>query len=346
MNHSYMMTLNTSPQNKGETIHDYYVRFTKLVNDMQNIKMTMPRMQLNSKFVNNMLPEWGDSSSETEQRLVRNQNDVASCLLIVANIRHMQLEQNVVGFNSVNTTGGQGNNLRGAGAAGNGRAQNRVGNANLSQARHIKQMLLIVKLKKMVWFRLKGVLFLAGADECDAFDLDVDEAPTAQTMFMANLSLADPVYDEAGLSYDSDILFEVYEYNNYQDAVCEHNDAHEMHHDVQPNCVVDSNAVWKLKGGVEYGNPYGGRVTRGGGDGLEGLGGQLSIVDTLGSLGDEASGGKMDLDGACGGERDFFLGGGDYVFSFGVPHLKRASHGDELVRFVCENYEKCEENGV
>ncbi|GKC63171.1 hypothetical protein Tco_1095769 [Tanacetum coccineum] len=46
-------------QNKGETIHDYYVRFTKLINDMRNIKMTMPRMQLNSKFVNNMLPEWG-----------------------------------------------------------------------------------------------------------------------------------------------------------------------------------------------------------------------------------------------------------------------------------------------
>ncbi|GJV69904.1 retrovirus-related pol polyprotein from transposon TNT 1-94 [Tanacetum coccineum] len=56
------------------------------------------------------------------------------------------------------------------------------------------------------------------ADECDAFDSDVDEAPTAQTMFMANLSSADP------------------------DAVCEHNDAHEMHHDVQPNCVVDLNA--------------------------------------------------------------------------------------------------------
>ncbi|GKE01337.1 retrovirus-related pol polyprotein from transposon TNT 1-94 [Tanacetum coccineum] len=26
---------------------------------MRNIKMTMSRMQLNSKFVNNMLPEWG-----------------------------------------------------------------------------------------------------------------------------------------------------------------------------------------------------------------------------------------------------------------------------------------------
>ncbi|GJS61661.1 hypothetical protein Tco_0656445 [Tanacetum coccineum] len=46
-------------QNKGETIYEYYVRFTKLINDMRNIKMTMPKMQLNSKFVNNMLPEWG-----------------------------------------------------------------------------------------------------------------------------------------------------------------------------------------------------------------------------------------------------------------------------------------------
>ncbi|GJZ63607.1 retrovirus-related pol polyprotein from transposon TNT 1-94, partial [Tanacetum coccineum] len=46
-------------QNKGETIHDYYVWFAKLINDMQNIKMTMSRMQLNSKFVNNMFPEWG-----------------------------------------------------------------------------------------------------------------------------------------------------------------------------------------------------------------------------------------------------------------------------------------------
>nr|GFA52706.1 retrovirus-related Pol polyprotein from transposon TNT 1-94 [Tanacetum cinerariifolium] len=45
-------------------------------------------------------------------------------------------------------------------------------------------------------------------DDCDAFDSDVDEAPTAQTMFMANLSSADPVTDEAGPSYDSDILSE------------------------------------------------------------------------------------------------------------------------------------------
>ncbi|GJT04782.1 hypothetical protein Tco_0839244 [Tanacetum coccineum] len=46
-------------QNKGETIHEYYIKFTKLINDMRNIKITMPKMQLNSKFVSNMLPEWG-----------------------------------------------------------------------------------------------------------------------------------------------------------------------------------------------------------------------------------------------------------------------------------------------
>ncbi|GJY87082.1 hypothetical protein Tco_0501710 [Tanacetum coccineum] len=46
-------------QNKGKTIHDYYVWFAKLINDIRNIKMTMSKIQLNSKFVNNMLPEWG-----------------------------------------------------------------------------------------------------------------------------------------------------------------------------------------------------------------------------------------------------------------------------------------------
>ncbi|GJS81109.1 retrovirus-related pol polyprotein from transposon TNT 1-94 [Tanacetum coccineum] len=56
------------------------------------------------------------------------------------------------------------------------------------------------------------------ADNCDAFDSDVDEAPTAQTMFMANLSSANP------------------------DAVYEHHEEHEMHDDVQPNYIVDSHA--------------------------------------------------------------------------------------------------------
>ncbi|GJZ58800.1 retrovirus-related pol polyprotein from transposon TNT 1-94 [Tanacetum coccineum] len=38
----------------------------KLINDMRNIKMTMSRMQLNSKFVNNMLPEWSRFITEVK----------------------------------------------------------------------------------------------------------------------------------------------------------------------------------------------------------------------------------------------------------------------------------------
>ncbi|GKE91809.1 hypothetical protein Tco_1572904 [Tanacetum coccineum] len=51
------------------------------------------------------------------------------------------------------------------------------------------------------------------ADECDAFDSDVDKGPTTQTMFMANLTSEDPIYDEAGPSYDSNTPFEYVEDN-------------------------------------------------------------------------------------------------------------------------------------
>ncbi|GJS92097.1 hypothetical protein Tco_0774733 [Tanacetum coccineum] len=69
------------------------------------------------------------------------------------------------------------------------------------------KMLLMQAQENRVVLDEEQLLFLA-ADDCDAYDSDVDEAPMAQTMFMANLSSADPVYDEVGPSYDSDILSE------------------------------------------------------------------------------------------------------------------------------------------
>ncbi|GJV49601.1 hypothetical protein Tco_1439813 [Tanacetum coccineum] len=123
----------------------------------------------------------------------------------------LHLVQNVQGRQNR----GQGNNPRGAGAA--------------------DKMLLLQASENSVVLDEEQLLFLAGghdtavnedldespfqdlalnvdnvfqADECDAFDSDVDEAPTAQTKFMANLSSADPIYDEASPSYDSDILSE------------------------------------------------------------------------------------------------------------------------------------------
>ncbi|GJY53086.1 hypothetical protein Tco_0444750 [Tanacetum coccineum] len=240
-------------------------RFTKLINDMRNIKMTMPIMQLNSKFVNNMLPKWGifvivvklnrglrDSNydqlyaylkqheehvNENKMMLERFTQHNVDPLSLMSNVSHQQY------YSQSSTTPpsthgrqnrGQGNNARGTGAAGYGGAQNRVGNANLGQARQIKCYNCNAQDNEVALDE-EQLLFITGgqdnavdedmgeqpvqdlalnvdnvfqADDCDAFDSDVDEAPTAQTMFMANLSSVDHVYDESSPLYDSDILSE------------------------------------------------------------------------------------------------------------------------------------------
>nr|GEY76591.1 hypothetical protein [Tanacetum cinerariifolium] len=80
------------------------------------------------------------------------------------------------------------------------------------------------------------------AEDCDAFDSDVDEAPTAKTMFMANLSSADPITDEAGPSYDLDILSEVQDHDQYLDDTCAYQEEHVMHDSVQLDYVFDLHA--------------------------------------------------------------------------------------------------------
>nr|GEU93169.1 integrase, catalytic region, zinc finger, CCHC-type, peptidase aspartic, catalytic [Tanacetum cinerariifolium] len=99
-------------------------------------------------------------------------------------------------------------------------------------------MLLMYAQENEVALDEEKLLFLVGGQD-NAID---EDAPTPQTMFMVNLSFAYPVYDKASPSYDSDILSEVHDHNNYQDAVCEHHEEHTMHENVQLNHVVDSHA--------------------------------------------------------------------------------------------------------
>ncbi|GJU90772.1 retrovirus-related pol polyprotein from transposon TNT 1-94 [Tanacetum coccineum] len=201
-------------QNKGETIHNYYVRFAKLINDTRNIKMTMSKLQLNSKFVNNMLPEWGRFVTAVKlNKGLRDSNYDQLYAYLKQHETHANENKMMVD-----------------------RIEDRV------TMHGVQVQLVMGELRTELGMLIQenGValdeeqlLFLAGgqdnafdedvdeppvqdlalnvdnvfqADDCDAFDSDVNEAPTAQTMFMANLSSADPVYDEAGPSYDSDVI--------------------------------------------------------------------------------------------------------------------------------------------
>nr|GEZ69419.1 hypothetical protein [Tanacetum cinerariifolium] len=102
------------------------------------------------------------------------------------------------------------------------------------------KMLLMQAQENRVALNAEQLLFLA----------DVDEAPTAQTMFMANLSSADPITDKAGPSYDSDIMSEVQDHDEYLDDTYAYQEEHVMHDSVQLDQVVDLHADYTSVGNM------------------------------------------------------------------------------------------------
>ncbi|GKE91949.1 hypothetical protein Tco_1573044, partial [Tanacetum coccineum] len=78
------------------------------------------------------------------------------------------------------------------------------------------------------------------ADGCDAFDSDVNNEPTSQSIFMANLLSAGPTNLQAS-SFDASILSEVPDQENANVACNNDQVEHEIHSEVQQSTVVDSN---------------------------------------------------------------------------------------------------------
>ncbi|GJS37277.1 hypothetical protein Tco_0535659 [Tanacetum coccineum] len=54
---------------KGESLHQYYLRFTQMINDMNIYKMKLEQFQVNTKFLNSLPSEW--SKFVTDVKLVK-----------------------------------------------------------------------------------------------------------------------------------------------------------------------------------------------------------------------------------------------------------------------------------
>ncbi|GKE70637.1 hypothetical protein Tco_1528709, partial [Tanacetum coccineum] len=55
---------------KGESLHEYYLSFAQLINDVHTIGITMQQVQVNTKFLNALQPEW--SKFVTDVKLAKN----------------------------------------------------------------------------------------------------------------------------------------------------------------------------------------------------------------------------------------------------------------------------------
>nr|GEW51740.1 hypothetical protein [Tanacetum cinerariifolium] len=78
---------------KGESLHQFYLRFTQLINDIHIYKMKMEQFQVNTKFLNSLPPKW--SKFVTDVKLVEDLHTINFDQL------HAYLEQHELYANEV-----------------------------------------------------------------------------------------------------------------------------------------------------------------------------------------------------------------------------------------------------
>ncbi|GJV47764.1 retrovirus-related pol polyprotein from transposon TNT 1-94 [Tanacetum coccineum] len=211
---------------KGESLHQYYLRFTQLINDINIYKMKLEQFQVNIKFLNNLPPEW--SKFMTDVKLIRDLHttnfDQLNAYLDNMNSMHMksssynnpQFQQQFSTSQSpregsIHPTQHYSTAYPSKSfaitypSASNNSGQQRVMKCfNCQGEGHMARQCPKPKRKRdATLFRDKVLLVEAQgytyqSDDLDAYDSDCDEISTAKAVLMANLS-----------SYGSDVLYEV-----------------------------------------------------------------------------------------------------------------------------------------
>ncbi|GJR66667.1 hypothetical protein Tco_0012732 [Tanacetum coccineum] len=248
---------------KGETIHLYYIRFDKLMNDINIIGLDMTPLQVNTKFINHLELKWSRFVTSVKQAnklhkvsfdqlyayLKQNEPDVNEIrvmkarfpdpLILIANTYNPSPSYSSYKYpptnNQLRTSSNprtqaqiqdgrvvvqniQGRQAQGYGNAGRGKITGNimvvrtVGDLNaIPPKAGIK---IVDKQQDFLADGLKGfdsdceelqlnATSILMTEKVDAYDSEVDDGPTANTIFMEKLSPASSINgDDVGPSYD------------------------------------------------------------------------------------------------------------------------------------------------
>ncbi|GJV61960.1 hypothetical protein Tco_1468060 [Tanacetum coccineum] len=200
---------------KRESLHQYYLRFTQLINDINIYKMKLEQFQVNTKFLNSLPPEWSKFMTNVkivkdlhttnfdqlnsyleqheihanEVRIMRERRQ--DPLTLVAN--HQMTPSH---FNTYSTQSQRGkkdakwfrDKVLLVEAQGSGKVLNKEELTFLADPRVAEGPVTQTVITHNATYQ---------ADDLDAYDYDCDEISTAKAVLMANLS-----------SYRSDVLSE------------------------------------------------------------------------------------------------------------------------------------------
>nr|GEW85585.1 integrase, catalytic region, zinc finger, CCHC-type, peptidase aspartic, catalytic [Tanacetum cinerariifolium] len=152
---------------KGETLREFYLRFSLILNDMNIYNMKLEQFQVNTKFLNTLLPEW--SKFVTYVKLVRDLHTTNVDQL------HAYLGQHEFHANEICLMHEHNSDLLALVATHQmTHAPNQRGNGMIHEAQTTKSVITHNAAYQ--------------ADDLDAYDSDCDEINTTKVALMVNLS--------------------------------------------------------------------------------------------------------------------------------------------------------------
>ncbi|GJT90953.1 hypothetical protein Tco_1079798 [Tanacetum coccineum] len=239
---------------KRESLHNYYLRFTQLINDMNIYNMKMEHFQVNTKFLNNLLPEW--SKFVIDVKLVKDlhttnfdqlhayleqhelyTNEVRLVVSVfslgddpIACLNKAMSFLTVVASSSATSSRETRSNATSSGGN-NASEQARVVKCYNCQGKGqmAKQCTQPKRPRNAAWYKDKAMLVEAQIEDLDTYDSNCDDVSNAKAVLMANIS-----------NYGSDVILEVPHSETYLNDM-ENQSVHAMQN-FEQTPVVDEKA--------------------------------------------------------------------------------------------------------